>query len=115
MECQFDKNPAELGRTKYVVILVSDGCPDPQCTVGQGNDFDPITGAANPLCEDGDFINCLLKTDCGLEFPNVRSKSYVKFPRYSHHVFSAIVETRKPLQLGYTRTTYATLSWFWMF
>lgn len=66
MECTYLEKPAELGRTKYVVVVVSDGCPDPQCTVGVGNDFDPVNPTQPyPICEDSDFINCLLKTDCG--------------------------------------------------
>jgi hypothetical protein len=66
MECTYLDRPAELGRTKYVVIVVSDGCPDPQCTVGVGNDFDPVNPTQPyPVCEDSDFINCLLKVDCG--------------------------------------------------
>ncbi len=64
--CVFQDSPAELARTKYVVIFVSDGMPDPQCTIGLGNDFDPV----NPtepyaLCENSDFINCVLKRDWG--------------------------------------------------
>ncbi len=59
--------PVELARTKYVIIFVSDGIPDPQCTIGLGNDFDPV----NPtepylLCENVDFMNCIMKRDCGI-------------------------------------------------
>lgn len=57
------RGPAELGRTKYVFIFISDGFPDPQCKVGVGNDIDPATGGPNLLCEDQDFLNCLLQVD----------------------------------------------------
>jgi hypothetical protein len=60
---------AELGRTKYVVVFISDGLPDPQCEVGLGNDLDPnFPGGVNRLCEDSDFLSCLLAapgTECG--------------------------------------------------
>ncbi len=56
------RGPAELARTKYVIIFISDGMPDPQCRVGFGNDFDPnFDGGVNLLCEDQDFLNCLLQ------------------------------------------------------
>ena len=56
------RGPAELGRTKYVVIFISDGFPDPQCHAGLGNDFDPnFPGGINLLCESQDYINCLLE------------------------------------------------------
>ena len=59
--------PAELGRTKYVVIFISDGMPDPECTIGVGNDFDPVNvnadGSPAPylICESSNFVNCILK------------------------------------------------------
>lgn len=65
---------SELSRTKYLTILISDGLPDPQCTAGLCNDTDP-TFAPDPacgglrtnlLCEDQDFINCILKTVPGI-------------------------------------------------
>ncbi|MBI5510542.1 MAG: VWA domain-containing protein [Deltaproteobacteria bacterium] len=52
---------AELGRTKYVVIFISDGMPDPQCTIGIGNDLDPVTGGPYRMCESSNYVNCLLK------------------------------------------------------
>jgi hypothetical protein len=66
MGCVYADSPAELARTKYVVIFVSDGMPDPQCTIGLGNDFDPVD-PTQPyvLCENSDFLNCVLKRDFG--------------------------------------------------
>jgi hypothetical protein len=66
MGCVWERSPAELGRTKYVIIFISDGMPDPQCTIGLGNDFDPV----NPtqpylLCENVNYANCLLQRDLG--------------------------------------------------
>lgn len=53
---------AELGRTKYVVVFISDGMPDPQCTAGLGNDTDPnFPNGVNLLCEDQAYIDCLLE------------------------------------------------------
>ena len=64
--------PAALGRTKYVVVFISDGMPDPQCTIGIGNDLDPITGGPYLICESANFVNCLLNRDelnqCGPDF-----------------------------------------------
>ncbi len=60
--------PAALARTKYVLIFISDGFPDPQCQAGLGNDFDPNFGAdscppmpagTNCLCEDTSYVRCL--------------------------------------------------------
>lgn len=51
---------AELGRTKYALVFLSDGFPDPQCKIGFGNDFDPnFPDGINLLCEDTDYIACL--------------------------------------------------------
>ncbi len=63
------RGQAELGRTKYVVILISDGLPDPQCQAGLCNDTDPNFPAdpdcggqqTNLLCENQGFIDCLTK------------------------------------------------------
>jgi hypothetical protein len=56
------RGTAELGRTKYVLIFISDGMPDPQCTIGVGNDFDPVNPTQPYLiCESANFVNCLLK------------------------------------------------------
>ncbi len=54
---------AELGRTKYVTVFMSDGFPDPQCKVGLGNDFDPNfpPDNINLLCEDADYIACIMQ------------------------------------------------------
>ncbi|MBI3178707.1 MAG: VWA domain-containing protein, partial [Deltaproteobacteria bacterium] len=74
---------AELGRTKYALIFISDGLPDPQCTVGACNDFNPsfavgrcnaaLCGAISQngagidcICESQDFLNCVLRVDLGL-------------------------------------------------
>ncbi|MBN1960252.1 MAG: VWA domain-containing protein [Deltaproteobacteria bacterium] len=56
------RGPAELGRTKYVIIFISDGFPDPQCKVGAGNDLDPLDtiDGLNDICENQDYINCTL-------------------------------------------------------
>ncbi|OGR08620.1 MAG: hypothetical protein A2341_00020 [Deltaproteobacteria bacterium RIFOXYB12_FULL_58_9] len=61
------ESPAELARTKYVVIFVSDGMPDPQCTIGLGNDFDPVN-VTEPylICESSNFVNCILKRDLNM-------------------------------------------------
>jgi len=61
--------PAELGRSKYVLVFISDGFPDPLCQIGLCNDIDPNFPAdpgcgglqINRLCEDQDFLNCLLQ------------------------------------------------------
>jgi hypothetical protein len=56
------RGTAELGRTKYVLIFISDGMPDPVCQVGVGNDFDPnFPGQLNRLCENQDFLSCLMQ------------------------------------------------------
>ncbi len=72
MDCVLqNRGQAELGRTKYVVIFISDGLPDPQCSVGPCNDFDvnfgnlcsaPCGGTPNIncLCESTTFSSCLL-------------------------------------------------------
>ena len=62
---------AELARTKYVVIFISDGLPDPQCLAGLCNDIDvnrppyePCGGQPiNRICEDQSFLNCLLQAE----------------------------------------------------
>lgn len=66
-----ESDPSALGRTKYVVILISDGLPDPKCQIGLGNDFDPnfppgtcapaAAGNINCLCEDLDYLRCILE------------------------------------------------------
>lgn len=61
------RGQAELSRTKYVVVFISDGLPDPQCQAGLGNDFLVLPAGPNPLCENQDFLNCLLQepgTNC---------------------------------------------------
>ncbi len=56
------RGPAELARTKYINILITDGLPDPQCQAGLGNDQDPnFPGGLNFLCEDNEFLACLLQ------------------------------------------------------
>lgn len=56
------RGPAELSRTKYINILITDGLPDPQCQAGLGNDQDPnFPGGLNFLCEDNAFLACLLQ------------------------------------------------------
>ncbi|MEO0813236.1 MAG: VWA domain-containing protein, partial [Myxococcota bacterium] len=56
------RGPAELARTKYINILITDGLPDPQCQAGLGNDQDPnFPGGVNFLCEDNAFLACLLQ------------------------------------------------------
>ncbi len=50
----------ELSNTHYAVILLGDGTPGAQCNIGFGND-----SSAALLCEDADWQNCILKTDCG--------------------------------------------------
>ncbi len=66
------RGQAELGRTKYVNILISDGLPDPQCMAGLCNDLDPLFGIeidacpgvlVKGMCESQDFLNCLLRAD----------------------------------------------------
>jgi hypothetical protein len=53
---------AEVARTKYVVIFISDGMPDPQCRAGLGNDLDPLSPTGlRRICEDQDFLDCLLQ------------------------------------------------------
>jgi hypothetical protein len=56
-----------LARTKYVIIFISDGFPDPQCQAGLFNDFDPNFDATscppfpaqtNCLCEDTSYLRC---------------------------------------------------------
>ncbi|MEK7705878.1 MAG: VWA domain-containing protein [Myxococcota bacterium] len=72
----YDSDPSALGRTKYVLIFISDGLPDPQCQIGLGNDFDPnfppgtcapaAAGNINCLCEDLDYLRCILEAGtCG--------------------------------------------------
>lgn len=58
---------AELARTKYIVVFISDGFPDPLCQAGLGNDFDPnFPGGVNLLCEDQEYLACLLEAGlCG--------------------------------------------------
>ncbi|MEO0592480.1 MAG: VWA domain-containing protein [Myxococcota bacterium] len=56
------RGPAELSRTKYINILITDGLPDPQCQAGIGNDTDPnFPDNINRLCEDNSFLACLLQ------------------------------------------------------
>lgn len=56
------RGPAELSRTKYVVIFISDGFPDPQCKAGLGNDLSAVfPSGINELCENTEFLACLLK------------------------------------------------------
>ncbi|MEO1172479.1 MAG: VWA domain-containing protein, partial [Myxococcota bacterium] len=57
-----DRGPAELARTKYITILITDGLPDPQCQAGLGNDQDPnFPDNVNFLCENNGFLACLLQ------------------------------------------------------
>ncbi len=65
-----ESDPLELTRTKYVIIFISDGMPDPQCTAGLNNDFDPnFAGGVNLLCEDQAFLNCLLEVPASVAPP----------------------------------------------
>lgn len=57
-----ERGPAELARTKYINILITDGLPDPQCQAGLGNDQDPnFPDNVNFLCENNGFLACLLQ------------------------------------------------------
>jgi hypothetical protein len=64
--CATAPTTSELADTHYAVVIVSDGMPAPHCNFGVGNDFD-ATNPTQPdmLCENADFINCLLKVECG--------------------------------------------------
>lgn len=71
-----NRDPAELSRTKYVVIFVSDGIPDPQCKAGPNNDLD-LTGLSptglNQLCENQDFLNCIMNVPASLQPPGTQA------------------------------------------